>query len=511
MGMHSKKRKQKSFKTKVEKILKDRVEKKKNEHGMNNAEFLMEIDQQIGSLNAGEFGDKRKMNGSVNMAVVAKGLQSLDYIPCSMKEVSNDLLLDGGDRSTRTYAAEVKKTISAADIIIEVLDARDPFGSRSKQIEDQALNSGKRLVLLLNKIDLVPKDNVKKWLSVLRKQLPTIAFKASTQEQQNKLGRLVTSNLHTDSSKCIGADLLMKLLKNYCRNKDIKTTIRVGIVGYPNVGKSSIINSLKRQRTCQTGAVPGVTKQLQEIELDKNIRLIDSPGVVLASRNQFDATEVALKNALRVDSLKDPISPVQGVMRRCSVQVLCEHFQITPFTDHEMFLALVARKLGRLKKGGRPDVHAAAKHVLNEWNTGKLKYFTEPPNEVEVKPTVTTELLTTLSKEFDLDALEEDVKVLLDETEQMNETPMVEDTEELKVVVTAEQRKSKDKIEGFEANINIMPKSLKYEGNVRLDSAIKNAVKKNKKKLKRLGKKQDALTDMFTNLGSDQVDVKMET
>ncbi|KAF1582725.1 UNVERIFIED_CONTAM: hypothetical protein FQV16_0016876, partial [Eudyptes robustus] len=157
------------------------------------------------------------------------------------------------------------------------------------------------------------------------KQLPTIAFKASTQEQQNRLGRLVSSNLHTDSSKCIGADLLMKLLKNYCRNKDIKTSIRVGIVGYPNVGKSSIINSLKRQRTCQTGGVPGVTKQFQEVELDKNIRLIDSPGVVLASRGQFDATEVALKNALRVDSLKDPISPIQGILRRCSVAVLCEH------------------------------------------------------------------------------------------------------------------------------------------------------------------------------------------
>jgi nuclear GTP-binding protein len=67
------------------------------------------------------------------------------------------------------------------------LDARNPLGSRSRQIEEGVLRKGKRLVLLLNKIDLVPKDNVKQWLEYLRKQLPTIAFKASTQEQKQKL------------------------------------------------------------------------------------------------------------------------------------------------------------------------------------------------------------------------------------------------------------------------------------------------------------------------------------
>lgn len=71
--------------------------------------------------------------------------------------------------------------------IFQVLDARDPLGSRSKCVEESVLNSGKRLVLLLNKIDLVPKENVKKWLSYLRLQLPTIAFKASTQEQNRNL------------------------------------------------------------------------------------------------------------------------------------------------------------------------------------------------------------------------------------------------------------------------------------------------------------------------------------
>lgn len=98
----------------------------------------------------------------------------------------------------------------------------------------------------------------------MRRETPTIAFKASTQNQTRKLGQKKFKQGKNDkimqSSVCIGADLLMSLLSNYCRNKDIKTSIRVGVVGLPNVGKSSLINSLKRSRACNVGAVPGVTK-----------------------------------------------------------------------------------------------------------------------------------------------------------------------------------------------------------------------------------------------------------
>ena len=68
-----------------------------------------------------------------------------------------------------------------------MIDARDPLGSRSQEIEDAVLQKGKRLVLLMNKIDLIPKENAKQWIQYLRHRLPTIAFQASTQEQQNKL------------------------------------------------------------------------------------------------------------------------------------------------------------------------------------------------------------------------------------------------------------------------------------------------------------------------------------
>lgn len=131
------------------------------------------------------------------------------------------------------FAAEVRKTIEAADIIIEVLDARDPLGSRNRAIEKSVIEQGKRLILLLNKIDLVPKDNILKWLKYLRQELPTIAFKASTQEQAKRIGRYHKSVLLEDirGSKCVGAELVMSMLANYCRNKDIKTSVRVGVIG----------------------------------------------------------------------------------------------------------------------------------------------------------------------------------------------------------------------------------------------------------------------------------------
>merc|ERR1712072_631283 len=93
-----------------------------------------------------------------------------------------------------------------------------------------------------------------------------------------------SQGLLSSSSAALGADTLMSLMKNYARSGDKKTAITVGIVGFPNVGKSSVINSLKRSAAVQTGAMPGVTRCLQEVKLDSLVKLVDSPGVVLGAR-----------------------------------------------------------------------------------------------------------------------------------------------------------------------------------------------------------------------------------
>ncbi|KAJ0052045.1 hypothetical protein Pint_01575 [Pistacia integerrima] len=218
------------------------------------------------------------------------------------------------DNSDRAFYKELVKVIEASDVILEVLDARDPLGTRCVDMEKMVMKAGpeKHLVLLLNKIDLVPREAVEKWLKYLREELPAVAFKCSTQEQRSNLGWKSSkaskpSNL-LQTSDCLGAETLIKLLKNYSRSHEIKKSITVGIIGLPNVGKSSLINSLKRCHVVNVGATPGLTRSMQEVHLDKNVKLLDCPGVVMIKSGENDAS-VALRNCKRIEKLEDPVGP----------------------------------------------------------------------------------------------------------------------------------------------------------------------------------------------------------
>ncbi|XP_061584015.1 guanine nucleotide-binding protein-like 3-like protein isoform X2 [Cololabis saira] len=325
------------------------------------------------------------------------------------------------ENSRKAYYREFKKVVEASDVILEVLDARDPLGCRCPQVEQAVIQSGtnKKIVLVLNKIDLVSKEIVEKWIKYLRSEFPTVAFKASTQQQTKNLKRSsvpvtqATKELLVTSA-CLGADCLMKLLGNYCRNLDIKTAITVGVVGFPNVGKSSLINSLKRARACSVGATPGVTKCLQEVHLDKHIKLLDCPGIVMATSTS-DAAMI-LRNCVKIEQLVDPLPPVEAILRRCNKAEIMEHYGVAEFHTPLEFLALLAKRQGKLRKGGLPDTDKAAKSVLMDWTGGRISYFTHPPETHTLPTHVSAEIVTQMSKAFDWDELEKGNREVLAES-----------------------------------------------------------------------------------------------
>jgi len=290
------------------------------------------------------------------------------------------------DPSQKTFYREFKKVIEMADVIIEVLDARDPLGCRSKEIEQMILRKdpNKKIILLLNKIDLVPKENVEKWLKHLRNEYPTLAFKASTQMQKSKRSQNFVSAEDAPedllkTSTCLGAETLLQLLKNYSRSLQLKTHIRVGIIGYPNVGKSSVINSLKREKAVGVAATPGFTKTVQEVHLDKNVALLDCPGIIF-SKNDQD-TDIILRNCVKVEQIDDPLPAVETILNRCQKEQLLQIYRLQDYNSVFEFLCHIGKKIGKLRKGGAIDVKAAAMRVLKDWNSGRIPFYTDPPEE----------------------------------------------------------------------------------------------------------------------------------
>ena len=87
------------------------------------------------------------------------------------------------------------------------------------------------------------------------------------------------------SSKAVGCEKLLELIKNYSKSNGVTTSVTVGVIGYPNVGKSSLINSMKRSKSCTVSSVSGTTKCLQEVAIDSKVKILDCPGIIFDNNN----------------------------------------------------------------------------------------------------------------------------------------------------------------------------------------------------------------------------------
>ncbi|OCT94829.1 hypothetical protein XELAEV_18012510mg [Xenopus laevis] len=232
---------------------------------------------------------------------------------------------------------ELYKVIDSSDVVVQVLDSRDPMGTRSPHIETYLKKEKpwKNFIFVLNKCDLVPA-----W-----------------------------ATLHTD-----------------------KKQISVGFIGYPNVGKSSVINTLRSKKVCNVAPIAGETKVWQYITLMRRIFLIDCPGVVYPSGDS--ETDIVLKGVVQVEKIKSPEDHIAAVLDRAKPEYIRKTYRIESWENPEDFLEKLAFRTGKLLKGGEPDRQTVSKMVLNDWQRGRIPFFVKPPNAPNSEPLQTAQVTT---------------------------------------------------------------------------------------------------------------------
>ncbi|MCC6005048.1 MAG: 50S ribosome-binding GTPase [Thermofilum sp.] len=251
--------------------------------------------------------------------------------------------------------AQLRRLIKKVDVVLEVVDARDPWGTRSIEVERYAEKLGKPIVLVINKSDLVPAEVLKKWKNILGEKYPVVFISASK--------RLGTSNL-------------WKMLKKYASMRRGKKFITVAVVGIPNVGKSALINYLKGAHSVGASPIPGYTKAVTRLRVSRWLRVYDTPGIV----PKLSAEELAIRGALRPEALEDPVPAAVKLIELILKKnpALLKNLYGVETGDPYQFLEEFARKRGLLRKGGEPIIEEAARIVIRDWQAGKNHFYLEP-------------------------------------------------------------------------------------------------------------------------------------
>mgnify|MGYP003474198480 FL=1 len=322
-----------------------------------------------------------------NAVALNKISESLDVMEIENEENVNT---DESVHHVRNRLKPIKYIFENADVVLEILDSRDPMGCRCRNVERQFQTEypDKKIILVLNKIDLVPIEVAKAWKSILSREFPTVLFKSNLQEQSSNLStnKLFNKSI-TDrpelaeelisSSKSVGAEKLLEIIKNYSRNDSGKvSSISIGVLGYPNVGKSSVINSLTKKRSVGVSSVAGYTKTIQEVDVDSKVTLIDSPGVVLSQENEI---ALVLRNTINPEEVKDLERAIAEILKRVKKEQLLKLYKISDYIDSKEFVIKVAQKKGKIRKGGILHLEETMRMILQDWNSGKISYYVPPP------------------------------------------------------------------------------------------------------------------------------------
>lgn len=265
----------------------------------------------------------------------------------------------------------MQEDIKFNDIVIELIDARIPMSSRNPDIDDLAKN--KYRLILLNKSDLADERVTVKWVEFFEKQ----GIKVIKLDSRQRSGMKSVNNAILEVCK--------EKIERDRKRGIINRPVRAMIVGIPNVGKSTFINSFAGKACAKTGNKPGVTKGKQWIRLNKTVELLDTPGILWP---KFDNEKIANDLAF-IGSINDQILNLTELslkfiesVKNDYAGIFTSRYDIEEKDDGVTMLGDIAIARGCLKKGGEPDYDKAAALIFDDFRSGKLgKISIEKPED----------------------------------------------------------------------------------------------------------------------------------
>lgn len=269
----------------------------------------------------------------------------------------------------------MQEDIKLIDVVIELIDARVPYSSKNPDID--ALAANKYRLILLNKTDLADAAVTAEWEAYYKEKGFFVAkINARSGDGMKNIGNVVK-------------EACKEKIERDRKRGIINRPLRAMIVGIPNVGKSTFINSYARKACTKVGNKPGVTKGKQWIRLGKDIELLDTPGILWP---KFDDKEVGLRLAF-IGSINDEILSITDLayelikfLQLNYCQSLADRYNINDDDDSVHILEQIAEKRACIKKGGELDIDKAAALLLDDYRSGKLgRISLERPSMVKDK------------------------------------------------------------------------------------------------------------------------------
>ncbi len=269
---------------------------------------------------------------------------------------------------------QMENDIRLVDAVCEIVDARIPMSSRNPDID--AICGGKPRLMILNRIDMADPEETKKWAAYFRSQgMVVLETDCKNRKGTNQFAPKVKQ-------------LLKDQIERYKEKGMVGRTLRVMVVGIPNVGKSTLINQVAGRKSAKAENRPGVTRGKQWVTVEKGLELLDTPGILWP---KFEDPQVGLKLSY-TGAIKDDVVDVETLA--CNLiellgkkypQVLETRYKITVPTEFEGYelLELCGKKRGMLISGGEVDTERMSRVLLEEYRSGKLGKFTfESPEDL---------------------------------------------------------------------------------------------------------------------------------